>query len=160
MWKSTSNFSRNHTKGLNEREEIPSITEKHIFLFTPFNHYDVIAKLCFHRGVCVHGLVHTADRQGEGCILEGPHHRASAHPAQISLEKKNNGRLLKPYSRAVGQISVCLVLSRTSGPPTRARVAVGTGLLFPMSPHIVLTFLYTYKFTCESLHIRDSNSLI
>lgn len=57
-------------------------------LFPAFHHDNVVSKLGLDRRVRVHGLVHAADRQGKGCLLEWSHHGASGHPAQVSLQER------------------------------------------------------------------------
>lgn len=52
-----------------------------------FNHDDVVAKLCLHWRICVHGLIHCAGRQCERSLLKRSHHRSAGHPAQVTLSK-------------------------------------------------------------------------
>lgn len=54
-------------------------------LFFSLDHDDVITKFRLDGRVCVDGFVHGAGGQGKGSLLERAHHRASGHPAQVTL---------------------------------------------------------------------------
>ncbi|MPC10578.1 hypothetical protein E2C01_003215 [Portunus trituberculatus] len=58
--------------------------------FLSLNHYDVVAKLGLDGRVGVHRVGQGGDRQGKGSVLEWPHHRASGHPAKVTLRKNIN----------------------------------------------------------------------
>lgn len=67
----------------------------------PFNHNDVVAKLCLDRRVCVDGFIHRTDRKSKRCVLERSDHRPSRHPAQIALTWRD--RMVSTKTRAMQQ---------------------------------------------------------
>lgn len=95
-------------------------------LFSAFHHDNVVPELGFDGRVRVHRLVHAAHGQGECSVLEGSHHGASAHPAQVSLQEGTvgvkDGLCIEPYTafgvgqpafwgRSGGSLTPCLALS-------------------------------------------------
>lgn len=72
-------------------------------LLLRLDHDDMIAKLGFDRRVCVHRGGWRGAGESKRCFLEGPHHRAAAHPAQVTTRAglvlaEPSGHLVEPLS--------------------------------------------------------------